>query len=71
MWECPECGYKTDRDVAAAQVIRNRGVCAVGQTVAEIACGRDASGAESLSLGGTERSRKLLKAILGSLRYNL
>ncbi|HAZ48975.1 MAG TPA: transposase [Cyanobacteria bacterium UBA11369] len=24
--ECPECGYKTDRDVAAAQVVRNRGV---------------------------------------------
>lgn len=66
--ECPECGYKTDRDVASAQVIRNRGVSAVGQTVAEIACGRDASGAESLSLGGTERSRKFLKAILGSPR---
>jgi putative transposase len=23
---CPECGYKTHRDVAAAQVIKNRGV---------------------------------------------
>ncbi|MGB3190757.1 RNA-guided endonuclease TnpB family protein [Lyngbya sp. PCC 8106] len=23
---CPECGYKTHRDVAAAQIIRNRGV---------------------------------------------
>lgn len=30
---CPECGYTTNRDVAAAQVIRNRGVNAVGQTV--------------------------------------
>ncbi len=23
---CPECGYTTHRDVASAQVIRNRGV---------------------------------------------
>jgi len=30
---CPECGYTTHRDVAAAMVIRNRGVNAVGQTV--------------------------------------
>jgi putative transposase len=35
---CPECGYTTHRDVAAAQVIRNRGVTAVGQTVVENAC---------------------------------
>lgn len=30
---CPKCGYTTNRDVAASQVIRNRGVNAVGQTV--------------------------------------
>jgi putative transposase len=35
--KCPECGYQTHRDVAAAQVIRNRGVNAVGRTVLEIA----------------------------------
>ncbi|MEA5567204.1 transposase [Anabaena sp. UHCC 0399] len=35
---CPECGYTTNRDVAASQVIRNRGVNAVGQTVLENAC---------------------------------
>jgi putative transposase len=64
--ECPECGYRTDRDVAAAQVIRNRGVSAVGQTVDEIACGRDALGAGSSSLGGTGRDRKFLEAILMS-----
>lgn len=64
--ECPECGYRTDRDVAAAQVIRNRGVSAVGQTVEEIACGRDALGAGSSSLGGTARDRKFLGVILGS-----
>lgn len=32
---CPECGYTVNRDVAAAQVIRNRGVNTVGQTVLE------------------------------------
>lgn len=32
---CPECGYTTNRDVAASQVIRNRGLNAVGQTVLE------------------------------------
>ncbi len=30
---CPECGYTTDRDVAAAQIIVQRGVVAVGHTV--------------------------------------
>jgi putative transposase len=28
--ECPECGYGTDRDVAAAQVVMQRGTTAVG-----------------------------------------
>ncbi|MGQ4647895.1 RNA-guided endonuclease TnpB family protein [Lyngbya aestuarii] len=69
--ECPECGYKTDRDVAAAQIVRNRGVSAVGQTVEEIACGRDALGTELLSLGSTGRDRNLLEAILGSPFHNL
>jgi putative transposase len=31
--ECGECGYVTDRDVAAAQVVEQRGLVAVGQTV--------------------------------------
>jgi putative transposase len=30
---CDECGYITDRDVAAAQVVMQRGLVAVGQTV--------------------------------------
>jgi len=30
---CPECGYTQDRDVAASEVIRNRGLQAVGTTV--------------------------------------
>ncbi|MEB3885584.1 transposase [Lyngbya sp. CCY1209] len=31
--DCPECGYRTDRDVAAAQAIVKRGLAAVGHTV--------------------------------------
>jgi len=30
---CNECGYMTNRDVAAAQVVKQRGLVAVGQTV--------------------------------------
>jgi putative transposase len=36
---CMKCGYITNRDVAAAQVIRNRGITAVGQPVVENAYG--------------------------------
>ena len=31
--KCNACNYKTDRDVAAAQVVMQRGCTAVGQTV--------------------------------------
>jgi putative transposase len=31
--KCSECGYEQDRDVAAAEVIRDRGISAVGTTV--------------------------------------
>ncbi len=31
--QCNRCGYQTDRDVAAAQVVLNRGLAAVGYTV--------------------------------------
>lgn len=43
---CPECGYTTHRDVAAAQVIRNRGLSAEGRFVdiKEIACGGGLTG---------------------------
>ncbi|WP_442949004.1 zinc ribbon domain-containing protein [Nostoc sp.] len=30
---CGNCGYTTDRDVAAAQVVLQRGLAAVGHTV--------------------------------------
>ena len=42
--KCPNCGYKTNRDVAASQVIRNRGLIAVGQPVIQKACGDVLSG---------------------------
>ncbi len=30
--DCPECGYTTNRDVASGQLVRNRGLAAVGYT---------------------------------------
>jgi putative transposase len=54
---CPECGYTTHRDVAAAQVIRNRGISAVGRTVEEIACGDGLTGTGN-RLVKSQRSRK-------------
>ncbi len=45
--DCPRCSYKTDRDVAAGQVIRNRGIkliSTVGQTGRETACAADLPG---------------------------
>ncbi|WP_204104256.1 MULTISPECIES: zinc ribbon domain-containing protein, partial [Spirulina sp. CCY15215] len=43
---CPECGYKTHRDIAAAEVIRDRGIKnALGHSVSENACGDDLTGA--------------------------
>jgi putative transposase len=36
---CPNCGYQTDRDVAAAQVVAKRGIVAVGHTVLKLAEG--------------------------------
>jgi putative transposase len=38
--ECPECDYTADRDVATSQVVRNRGLAALGIGVIE-ACGGD------------------------------
>lgn len=38
--DCPECGYKTNRDVAAAQVVMQRGIAAVGHTVSKLSEGK-------------------------------
>ena len=56
---CDECGYTTDRDVAAAQVVVQRGLVAVGQTVilpVEEGC------------LGTPMKQETSRAILGSQR---
>jgi putative transposase len=55
---CPECRYETDRDVASGQVIRNRGLTAVGHIV-------DAYGAEPV---GVAMKQETSRAILGSPR---
>ena len=49
--KCPECGYTNSRDVVSAEVIRNRGLSAVGMPVdvKEKACGGGLAGAISLA----------------------
>jgi putative transposase len=41
---CQTCGYTTNRDVAAAQVIRNRGISGLGRDLDEIASGGELTG---------------------------
>ncbi|MFB8788250.1 MAG: transposase [Potamolinea sp.] len=56
---CPECGYTTHRDVAAAQIVRNRGLSGVGRILdeQENACG-DGLGGTGNRLLKSPRSRK-------------
>jgi putative transposase len=54
---CLKCGYTTHLDVAAAQVIRNRGVNALGRSVEQNACGDDLTGTGD-SLVKSRRDRK-------------
>ncbi len=67
---CPECGYTTHRDVAAAQVIRNRGVeeSALGHSVSENACGDDGTGAVTPSYQSMKQ--ELLNVNLRISRYS-
>ncbi len=64
---CPVCFYTASRDVAAAQVVRNRGLELVSGSghdleVKQIVCRPDAAGTNSnIGLAGTGRSRKLKK----------
>nr|WP_275974480.1 transposase [Argonema galeatum] len=62
---CTECGYKTDRDVAAAQIVMIRGVGAAGQAVPEIAWGDVLPGV--IDLGKCPGTRKSKKQFLESL----
>jgi putative transposase len=63
---CPECHYQTDRDVAAAQVVKKRGILSIsadGQAVLQQnVCGGD------IGLGNPLK-QKSLAAMLGSPRY--
>ena len=43
---CPHCGHKQSRDINSANIIRNRGIAAVGHTVREKACGVGLAGAQ-------------------------
>jgi putative transposase len=56
---CPECGYTVHRDVAAAQIVRNRGISGVGRIldVKENACGDGLAGTGN-RLVKSSRSRK-------------
>ena len=56
---CPECGYTVHRDVAAAQIVRNRGISGVGRILdnKENACGDGLTGTGN-SLVKSRKSRK-------------
>jgi putative transposase len=59
---CPHCGYTTNRDVAAGQNIRNRGIClisTVGQTGIESACAASLPGTEATESRQVAKSRIL------------
>ena len=45
---CQVCGHQESRDIAAAKVIRKRGLVAVGHTVQEKACGGGLAGVKQL-----------------------
>ena len=58
--DCPYCKYRTDRDVASAQVIRNRGIeliSTAGHVGMETACAADLPGA------GVTQSRQVAKSL--------
>ncbi len=56
---CNECGYRTTRDVAASQEVRNPGISALGHRVLENVCELRATGSIGHdALVGGERSRK-------------
>jgi putative transposase len=73
---CAECGYITDRDVAAAQVVEQRGLVAVGQKVIAAQRGLGGSRRERLSqelpveegCPSTPMKQETSRAILGSPR---
>jgi putative transposase len=69
---CIVCGYTTHRDVAAAQVIRNRGIenYASGHDVFKNVCGDDLTGAVVTLPSQESVKQKLLNANLRISRYS-
>jgi putative transposase len=59
VYNCPECGYTVHRDVAAAQIVRNRGISGVGRILdtKENACGDGLTGTGN-SLVKSQRGKK-------------
>src|ERR687886_248608 len=57
--DCPHCGYKTDRDVAAGQNIRNRGIKLI--STAGLA-GKETACADDLPGTGVTQSRQVSKS---------
>ncbi|BAY48202.1 putative transposase IS891/IS1136/IS1341 family protein [Scytonema sp. HK-05] len=63
--DCPHCGYKTDRDIAAGQNIRNRGIeliSTLGHSGTQTACADDLPGT------GKNQSRQVSKPRKGVTR---
>jgi putative transposase len=59
--DCINCGYKTDRDVAAGQNIRNRGIALIstlGHSGMETACADDLPGIEETQSRQVSKARK-------------
>ena len=65
---CPECGYTTHRDVAAAQIVRNRGLSGVGRILdnKEIACGDGLAGTGNRLVKSLRSRKKSEEACLGT-----
>ena len=59
--DCPHCGYTTDRDVAAGQTIKNRGIALIstlGHSGMETACADELPGIEVTQSRQVSKSRK-------------
>ncbi|MFW6264270.1 MAG: RNA-guided endonuclease InsQ/TnpB family protein [Cyanobacteriota bacterium] len=69
---CPECGYIGPRDVVSAEVVRNRGLSAVGLIVdiKENACGDGLTGAKETLSSQVSQKQEILTVKLGISRHS-
>lgn len=69
---CPECGYVGSRDVVSAEVVRNRGLSAVGLIVdiKENACGDGLTGVKETLSSQVLPKQEILAVKLGISRHN-